>query len=95
MNRGTTIRMELKTQKICAKNGDIVWLYHSNLRFKARITKIERKAIKDIPLEILKKDCHPYLCESHENFAKGMSQFYSFQFDKLKIVYIIYWERLD
>jgi hypothetical protein len=95
LNSGTTIRMGLKDSKnYVRKAGDIVWLYHSNLRFKVRIVRIERKPIKAIPLQVLKDDCHPFPCDSHSDFVKGMSRFYDFKFDESKVVYVIYWERV-
>lgn len=93
--QGTTIRIGIKDKnQYVRKAGDIVWLYHSNLRFKAEITKIERKPIKEISLDILKEDCAPFPCESHSQFVTGMAKFYNFPFDESKLVYVIYWRRI-
>ena len=92
---GTTIRMGIKDEnKYIRKAGDIVWMIHSNQKFKAKITKIERKAIRDIDLQVLKDDIAPFTCENHLEFVEGLKKFYTFEFDESKTVYVIHWRRV-
>lgn len=97
-DEGTTIRMSLKD-----KNGyvrrvdDIIWMVHQpNIRFKAVITGIEKKKIKDIPLFLLKKDVTPFQCNGHEDFIALVQTFYQWQkITEDTQMYIIYWRRIE
>ena len=93
---GTTIRFSLKDDKNYSKRvGDIVWMIHSNKKFKAVIEKIDKVRIMDIPFEILRADVAPFQIKKHLDFLNIIQSFYDFPLTLDSKMYVIYWRRVE
>lgn len=77
----TTIRGKTWAEKYSV--GDEVDVTVKNeFWYRAEINNLELRSIKDILLEVLKKDVAPLKCESHDDFIQILNSFR--RFNKLK-----------